>query len=268
MEKFVPPTNLADLGISDKSFLGDTYSQIAETPPVSPSSKTSWELSQEIRESLKKLFPGQELYVFKQADGKRPYVYRTLNHEDFISIVRDIRAREGNHAQNRDDQHYLVFDKCVIWPSEVKNLSSELRNSLPVGDIPSVANAIMQNSGFTGIDLLGNILGKELFSTKIREADTWPMLSPEEKETLIAKHNSLLSLAVIDKWSFVVRPTTRADLSVIMTHDDKDFATCQINTVWPETIEWTNIPYGVIQSLSTHIESISGWQPNVEIEEL
>lgn len=205
--------------------------------------------------------------LFKWADPnkKGEIVFRPINAGLANQIMLAVRAaEESGRVIPISDLNEKIFDSCVLWPT----FTIEEKLMLPVGIIPSVVKSIQEKSGFVDVDIYNRALGPDTVTTTIKDFDYWGDVSDQEVETLKGKTSFALFRVRIGRWVFVIRPMTRTDIQIASQAQDDQLALAKCITMWPNQVEWENVPSGVVELLGRKANEISGWDPEAEVSEI
>mgnify|MGYP001332699186 CR=1 FL=1 len=217
----------------------------------------------EVITELKLAYPKGKLCKWKSLDGKDEVVFSPLTRKkmDFIRKVITNEAKESSVELI----NLMIFKECILWPQ----LTDEEIDSCPMGMVPSLVKVIQESSGYVSVDIYGNVLGPDLYTTILREADFWGDLTEEETTELVSKTHFPLVKVRIDRYIFVIRPMTRTDV-LIANQSQLDPQTTMLAsvTVWPEAIDWDQIPAGICEVLGRKVSEISGWEVDGQVSEI
>jgi hypothetical protein len=208
--------------------------------------------------------PNLALYKYPHKNGD---VLFTPITKALLDKVTDLLSKiaEGQANYTFQDMEERIVDECVLWPK----LTLDDKLKLPVGAIPSIAKAIQEKSLFLEVDIFRRTIGPDITSVLIKDFNYWSNITPEEvAEIKAAAGNAMLYRVKIGQWLFYTRPVTRVDTKFFLTAEDQDLAMCRCVTVWPKTVEWGDLPAGVIVTLANQITRLSGcYDADVDIEE-
>lgn len=214
---------------------------------------------------LKDLFPGTPLYKFP-IDKSNEIVFKAMTNQVVDRIRTTILDRQaGNMRFTEWDAEEIIFDQCVVWPE----FTIEDKRNMPAGIFSSLAKAVRDKSYYVGVTETGKLYGPDIHSIKIQDFDYWPDITEGEIEGLKQSTRFQLHRLRIERYYFVIRPMTRADLSIAaLTADDQLTIVKQV-TMWPIEVPWDLIPSGVIEAVGLYANDISGvGKADIQIEEL
>lgn len=226
-------------------------------------------VSKEILEQLKTEYQSGKqcpLFLYPTADGKHDFVFQAIDHQLNANIRRlESEAKEKGLELNKQEVDAMIFDRCVVWPV----LMPEEVDALPVGLMSTLPKVIQEKSGFTEIDIRGNVLGPNISVIPITDPCTWGDYTAEDAAKI--KENSPFQCVRLrmDSWIFIIRPMTRSDMLVSQTAVDNSLTLAKCVCMWPTEPNWDVVPAGYIDQIGNVALSISGWQTtDVEIVEL
>lgn len=199
--------------------------------------------------------------------GNCEIVCKLINRDLHALVLKIIENCEENQLNPTDRVNEKIFDSCLVWPQ----ITFEDKQNMPVGTIPSIVKIIMEKSGFILIDVKGRPIGPDVFSIPIQTTDTWDDITETEltelqKEFPVDRFD--LKKSIIDTYVFIQRPMTKHDLTVSKNASDPELAIAKATTVWPKNVDWDSVPAGIVDNLVKALFSISGWDSEVEVEEL
>lgn len=222
--------------------------------------------SKEVLEELKQTYGDCPLFLYPTPDKRHDFVFRAISHQLHMRIRKmESEAKEKGLELPKTEVDSLIFDECVVWPV----LTPEEMDAIPVGLMSNIPKAIQEKSGFTEIDIRGNILGPNISVIPVTSPKTWPDYTAEELKEVKDSTPFMLVRLRLDGWIFLVRPMTRSDMMVAQTSVDNTLSVAKCVTMWPKEVEWETIPAGYIDQIGNVALSISGWDtPNVEVVEV
>ena len=194
-------------------------------------------------------------------------VCRSISRELHALVLKIIDNCEQNQINPTERVNEKIFDSCLIWP----NISLDEKQAMPIGAIPSIIKIIMEKSGFVLVDVKGRPIGPDVFSIPLQKREPWDDITNEEWSQLeieFPRSRFDLCKQIIDTYVFVQRPMTKHDLSITKNAGDPELAVARATTVWPKDVDWDLIPAGIIDNLVKSLFSISGWDSEVQVEEL
>lgn len=221
---------------------------------------------------LKEAYPVQLMkYPVKLGKNIHDVIYRTIDtvllEQIFKMMDKDEFSSKGLPLEVANQN---IFEYCVLWP-DPKEINLD---TLPVGFLPSLIKSITEKSGFTDITINNQVIGPDVNSRVIQEFPYWGIPTEEELEKLRIKHPhfEMQQVRLNNKFCFIIRPLTRTDIHVANQASDRYIAIAKCVTLWPEVnderLDWEKLPAGIISRLGTQAEEISGWQGDVEAEEV
>jgi hypothetical protein len=214
---------------------------------------------------LKELFAGTPLFKFP-VDKNNEIIFKAMTNKVVTQIRTTLLDRQAAGKRFTEwDAEEIIFDQCVVWPE----FGIKEKETLPAGIFSSIAKAVRDKSHFAGITETGKMYGTDVYAVKIQDYEYWPDITEEEVTALKASTKFQLHRVRIDRFFFIIRPMTRADLSIAaLTADDQLTIVKQV-TMWPEQVPWDLIPAGVIEAIGLFANDISGvGKADLEVEEL
>lgn len=222
-------------------------------------------ITEEELKTLKALYKGALFRV--SPDGKNDFVFKPISKpimDKMTSLAQEAEKNQKELSLNEINQ--FLFDQCVLWPEASK---TEM-NDWPIGILPTLCKLIQEKSGFLDIDIAGRPLAPDIRSIQIQEWPFWEEPTEAEWEELKTtyKNTALIRLIVDGRWVFVMRPVTRNDLQITQGAMDEQFAVCKTQTVWPKDVDWDELPVGIYRLLSAEIYHKSGFNLDIDVEEI
>lgn len=221
--------------------------------------------SKEVLEELKEAY-NCPLFLYPTPDGKHDFVFKAISHQLHARIRKmEADSKEKGMDLPKSEVDSLLFEECVVWPV----MTPEEIDGVPVGLMSTIPKVIQEKSGFTEIDIRGNVLGPNISVIPVNSAVSWPDYTPEELKEVKDNTPFMLVRLRMDGLVFLVRPMTRADMMVAQTALDNSLSVAKCVTMWPKEVDWDKIPAGYIDQIGNVALSISGWEtPNVEVVEV
>lgn len=222
-------------------------------------------ISDKERDELKLLYPAGGIYKFVFPNQKDEIVFTAISQvtANKIAVLKE-DAIVNKRPLPVDDINRKIFDECVLWPQ----LTLVEKETLPIGIIPSVSKIIQEKSGFLNYDIHGRVLAPDYSTSMIRPLPSWGDISEDELKTLQDSTKFSLFRAKIEHMVFIIRPMTRTDIRVSLQSNDDQIALVKSVTLWPENVPWDELPAGWVEALGRVATEISGWEPNVNVEEI
>ena len=139
---------------------------------------------------------------------------------------------------------------------------------MPIGVIPSVSKIIQERSGFLDVDIADRILAPEIYTTLIQPFPTWPEPTKEQIDEIKAHYKFPLFKVRVESCTFILRPMTRTDVRVAGQSMDDRLALTKSVSMWPENVDWENIPAGWVEALGRAASDLSGWDSEAIVSEV
>lgn len=215
--------------------------------------------------ALKEMFTGTSLFKFP-VDKNNEIIFKAMTNKVIEQIRTTLLDRQAANKRFTEwDAEEIIFDRCVVWPE----FKMEEKKNLPAGVFTSLAKAIRDKSYYVGVTETGKVYGPDIHSVKIQDFDYWSDISEAELEAVKKGSTFQLHRLRIERFYFIIRPMTRADLSIAaLTADDQLTIVKQV-TMWPFEVPWDTLPAGVIEAIGLFANDISGVpKTDLEIEEL
>lgn len=227
---------------------------------------------EEILKSVRPVYKWRYPYPRKGPSGEMIYdevLFTVITPEVYREVQRYVqRVTAEKKMVDVQEVNQIVYSKCVLWPEP----KIEEILGYRIGYVPSVVKVIHEKSGFVDVDIMDRVLAPDVTSVMLREPETWS--EPTEEEIAQVKASvppatPLYKVTIGGIWHFILRPMTRADLQVLSTSvDDDRIALCRLVTVWPQTVDWSSLPMGVLDAVGRASNRVSGWDLEGEVEEI
>lgn len=223
--------------------------------------------------ALKEAFPETTLYKYPLKMGKVTHdiIYRPIDEAILGRVTELVNSGEPGQGVPIEVANEMIFDHCVVWP----RLNVSDKASLRLGDIPQIVKNIQEKSGFVDITITGQVIGPDVLSSIIYAPKSWgepteadlERLATDEITSQFEQHR-----VRVGRYTFVVRPLTRACIGTINQSPDRHITAAKVVTLWPfpddTRLDWTKIPAGIIAKLGAAAEDLSGWDTVTEVEEI
>lgn len=194
-------------------------------------------------------------------------VCKLITRELYSLVLKIIDNAEENKLNPTERVNEKIFDTCLVWP----NITLEEKQNMPIGTIPSIVKIIMEKSGFVMIDLKGRPTGPDIFTIPLQVMESWDDITTEEWEDLqreFPRTKYDLVKQIIENYVFIQRPMTKHDLNISKASADPELTIVKATTVWPKDIDWDTIPAGIIDNVVKSLFNISGWDSEIEAQEV
>lgn len=223
-------------------------------------------LTPEIIQSWKDKFPQCNFFRRPKTPTEPELLFHTITRRLWNQIKEDVDSKRRNRMPI--DTHEIdlrIIRECVVVPK----ITDALLDNMGVGAPGSISVLIQNRSGFSLMDVQGRVLGPDVLSIPINRTSFWDEPTTEQMEELKASNDNLTRL-IVNQFSFYVRPLKRRDEREVLLSEDPALARCRVVTAWPVLTpdEWENVPAGIIEEAANAIQEMSGYNSQVEIEEV